>query len=224
MPFKPGPFVSLLGFVALAGAEDCVDDETWAHKNRGEAYGCGWVAERPATRCDVKGVSGAADGTVLALDACKTACGRCTDSLNCIAAGGYPLWIVDDLLCKFPCGDAWTDCPIGGTGPSPPCPSNNPEASYAVPSSSCLEKCQNYIGPFCDQYGWPSACTSEVDGPYLNLAARCFVLGGEPKTSEELKPCYRVYAPVCGDNGRTYSNDCVAEAAGVTEFSEGACA
>jgi hypothetical protein len=35
--------------------------------------------------------------------------------------------------------------------------------------------------------------------------------------------CYEIYKPVCGCNGKTYSNDCVARCQNITEFKEGEC-
>jgi len=42
-------------------------------------------------------------------------------------------------------------------------------------------------------------------------------------TAYDGRACYEIYAPVCGCNGVTYSNDCDAEAHGITIFTQGAC-
>ncbi len=43
------------------------------------------------------------------------------------------------------------------------------------------------------------------------------------KAEEGEVACILIYAPVCGANGRTYSNSCFAEAAGVEIDHEGEC-
>ncbi len=35
--------------------------------------------------------------------------------------------------------------------------------------------------------------------------------------------CYEIYKPVCGCNGKTYPNDCVARCQNITDFKAGEC-
>ncbi len=77
----------------------------------------------------------------------------------------------------------------------------------------------------CDHKTYSNVCIAEANGVSSWVRGECV------KTSEncidssmiKLKPCTRDYRPVCGCNGQTYSNACVAESNGVQSYAPGKC-
>jgi hypothetical protein len=75
------------------------------------------------------------------------------------------------------------------------------------------------------------ACGGMMPGPGCAKGSYCAIpMSGMCGAADqggtcEPKPtvCYKIFAPVCGCNGQTYSNDCMAAAAGVSVSATGAC-
>jgi len=77
-----------------------------------------------------------------------------------------------------------------------------------------------------DQCGGPSSVTCSP-GMFCDLASDCGQVAdaiGKCVLSGPNVVCGASYAPVCGCDGKTYSNDCVRAAAGMLKASDGACA
>lgn len=58
-----------------------------------------------------------------------------------------------------------------------------------------------------------------TEKPIMSESTGCI----DAKKVDPTRMCTMEYRPVCGCNGKTYSNACVATNAGLTEWQEGAC-
>lgn len=92
------------------------------------------------------------------------------------------------------------------------CPPDEEEAPTPTPDPAPVA-CGGWLGDTCES---DEFCLYE-EGQTCGWADA----SGECATPPDA--CYQVYAPVCGCDGETYSNDCVAHAAGTSVLHTGAC-
>ncbi len=80
-------------------------------------------------------------------------------------------------------------------------------------SSPSQQVCGGLLGKAC-------SATEFCDYP---SSAMCGIADATGVCTPRPEVCALIYAPVCGCDGKTYSNGCIANAAGVSVMSEGAC-
>lgn len=94
------------------------------------------------------------------------------------------------------------------------------------PNKISLRPCPMHYDPVCgcDGKTYGNSCQAEVAGVTKWTPGAC---GAEicidSSKIDPTRGCPRNYDPVCGCDGKTYSNDCIAEAAGVTRWFKGKC-
>ncbi|MCB0661165.1 MAG: hypothetical protein KDC24_00385, partial [Saprospiraceae bacterium] len=96
-------------------------------------------------------------------------------------------------------------------------------SSAGVLASTCPDEKVPVCG--CNGITYKNACTAEASGiknyTYGSCEDRCVSAPISAETAQQ--NCPDDYNPVCGCNGMTYKNPCLAEAAGVNDFQYGSC-
>ena len=112
---------------------------------------------------------------------------------------------------------------------------NSPKIAKKEAVDNCIDKskikpdafCTKEYKPVCacDGKTYANPCMAEKAGIKTWTKGKCSGSGSciDPSKIKPEQPCVKIYRPVCGCDGKTYNNDCLASKAGVTEWQAGKC-
>ena len=163
-------------------------------------FGCApglYCSFTPEAHCGAADMSGV----------CQRIAEMCTEQYS-------PVCGCNDKTYPNACYAAREGISVGRLGACPPAEAP-PAATSTPPAAPVIAE-----GQLCGTRGVNGEC---APGFYCNFKSQCGATDSGGTCTKRTEMCTKIYAPVCGCDGKTYGSACVAAGAGVTVASKGEC-